>query len=768
MTRNVKLFLSLFVVFTLLSVFGAVALAEPEDTCTVKLVGDTESVLAYFDGAEAPANEFQASVGTTLSVRIVPAEGYELESVKLFGAVPVPTEDNQVYTLEITESMDYELHVKTTQVVIELPSEDTSSEDTSSEGPSEDTSSEDTPSEEPSDDPEPSEDISSEDTPSEEPSDDPSEDTSAEDTSSEDTSSEEPSDDPDPSEDTSSEDTSSEDTSSEEPSDDPDPSEDTSSEDTSSEDTPSEEPSDDPDPSEDTSSEDTSSEDTSSEDTSSEEPEPEKSELRVTIKGAGKVEVGEFEVNCDSNRLVESLWLEDNVRVPVKITPAVGYKITGIKLDGRQKDSVSSLAINELTTLEVTFEPDIVTLPKYQIVVSCATAGGYVSAGGYTIISGSATTINVEAGQSLVISVYAAEGYQVEAFTVGGVAQNLTDGTYVLENVAANATITVKFKEVVSEINPSKAEDFSWTPDGNGLIVLDFTGNSYIGKSVFDKINTLTAESGSFVVLKTAYVQWFIPCGSIVEGVEKDYINFAVSVGKDGSYYEIIQNAVLAADAETVFQYFELAETPTFPEGTLVSFNMSEFATATGGDGVDLMVKDGTNLKVVGVGTTEAGGWTTRMNFMTSRNMVVRIKVLDTYVIQAAAGEGGSITPEGANTVSRGGELAFTITANSGYIISAVYVDGVAIEGPAGRTAYLYVASDVSADHVISVEYLSADNNYEIVDNVAVIVEESSEPVSSEPPARDNTGLIVALVIIFVAIVGAAALFIVKWRQEKF
>ena len=253
-----------------------------------------------------------------------------------------------------------------------------------------------------------------------------------------------------------------------------------------------------------------------------------------------------------------------------------------------------------------------------------------------------------------------------------------------------------------------------------------------------------------------------------MSGVEKEYINFSVAIGANGSYYEIIRNAVLAADAETVFQYFELAETPTFPEGTLAAFNLSEFATAAGGDGVDLMVKDGTSLKVVGTGTTEAGGWTSRMPFLTSRNMVVRIKVLDTYVIQAESALGGTITPAGANTVSRGGEMSFTITANEGFVISAVYVDGKPVAGAAGKAAFLYTESNVSADHKIRVEYLSAEENYEIIDNVAVIVEESSEETSVEAPARDNTGLIVALVIIFVAIVGAAALFIVKWRQERF
>jgi len=102
MTRNVKLFLSLFFVFTLLSVFATVALAEPEDTRTVKLEGDLEGVLAYFNGAEAPATEFQAPAGAALSIRIVAAEGYVVDSVKLFNYMELTPDENGVYTVDVT------------------------------------------------------------------------------------------------------------------------------------------------------------------------------------------------------------------------------------------------------------------------------------------------------------------------------------------------------------------------------------------------------------------------------------------------------------------------------------------------------------------------------------------------------------------------------------------------------------------------------------------------------------------------------------------
>ena len=129
MTRNAKLFLSLFLVFAMLSVFATVALAEPEDTRTVKLEGDLEGVLAYFNGADEPATEFQAPVGAALTIRIEAAEGYQVDSVKLFNYMELTPDENGLYTVDITEDdVTYVINVKATQVATEDPSEDTSSE----------------------------------------------------------------------------------------------------------------------------------------------------------------------------------------------------------------------------------------------------------------------------------------------------------------------------------------------------------------------------------------------------------------------------------------------------------------------------------------------------------------------------------------------------------------------------------------------------------------------------------------------------------------
>lgn len=74
-----------------------------------------------------------------------------------------------------------------------------------------------------------------------------------------------------------------------------------------------------------------------------------------------------------------------------------------------------------------------------------------------------------------------------------------------------------------------------------------------------------------------------------------------------------------------------------------------------------------------------------------------------TYTITATAGTGGSISPSGSASVTEGNSQTYTITANSGYTISDVKVDGSSI-----GAASTYTFSSVSSSHAISATFASA------------------------------------------------------------
>ena len=72
----------------------------------------------------------------------------------------------------------------------------------------------------------------------------------------------------------------------------------------------------------------------------------------------------------------------------------------------------------------------------------------------------------------------------------------------------------------------------------------------------------------------------------------------------------------------------------------------------------------------------------------------------DSYVITASSGPGGSITPVGLIAAAPGSSVNFTITADDGYAIQSVLVDGIESE-PDGT----YLFTNITANHTISASF---------------------------------------------------------------
>ena len=70
------------------------------------------------------------------------------------------------------------------------------------------------------------------------------------------------------------------------------------------------------------------------------------------------------------------------------------------------------------------------------------------------------------------------------------------------------------------------------------------------------------------------------------------------------------------------------------------------------------------------------------------------------YTITAEAGEGGSISPSGRVSVTRGSDKTFTISADDGYVIADVLVDGESVGAVSS-----YTFENVRANHTIEVVF---------------------------------------------------------------
>jgi asparagine N-glycosylation enzyme membrane subunit Stt3 len=75
-------------------------------------------------------------------------------------------------------------------------------------------------------------------------------------------------------------------------------------------------------------------------------------------------------------------------------------------------------------------------------------------------------------------------------------------------------------------------------------------------------------------------------------------------------------------------------------------------------------------------------------------------KYYNTSTISASAGAGGSISPSGSVFVNHGDSQTFTMTADTGYHIADVLVDGESVGAVSS-----YTLTDVQADHTISVSF---------------------------------------------------------------
>jgi len=87
-------------------------------------------------------------------------------------------------------------------------------------------------------------------------------------------------------------------------------------------------------------------------------------------------------------------------------------------------------------------------------------------------------------------------------------------------------------------------------------------------------------------------------------------------------------------------------------------------------------------------------------NITANHTITATFAPLASFTITASAGIGGTITPAGTATFNSGASQTYTITANTGYAISDVRVDGISV-GPV--TSYSF--NNITANHTIAATF---------------------------------------------------------------
>ena len=185
-------------------------------------------------------------------------------------------------------------------------------------------------------------------------------------------------------------------------------------------------------------------------------------------------------------------------------------------------------------------------------------------------------------------------------------------------------------------------------------------------------------------------------------------------------------------------------------DGSLVGWGRNDYGQATPPPGSDyLAVSAGgyhclarkTDGKIVGWGLNDHGQTDCPAGdefTLVSAGGLYSLACHTCYVIEASAGAGGAITPDGSVKVEVGHSKTFAITPDALHHISEVRVDGASVRAPAS-----YTFNEVRSDHTITATFTanansitaSAGPNGTITPSGNVTVNEGADQVFDITPA---------------------------------
>ena len=350
----------------------------------------------------------------------------------------------------------------------------------------------------------------------------------------------------------------------------------------------------------------------------------------------------------------------------VKIAPDTGYVLKSVILDGIDvTSSVSGLVfvLNDVVSdHSVRVEFEVIT---YTVTV---TAGENGSADPKTSV--------VEYGKSLKIVFIPEPGYRTSYLTINGGDRIVPDDrtNYVIDDIIEDKTVEVFFERDDSAYaSVSVAIVGHGTVNGNSDSFKDevLKGSPYsitsvpsegyrLSKVLVDNVEVSTSEG--------VYVLNGIARDTAVEVVFKLMFTVTVDVGEHGSCDQQTQAVEYGSDLTFTFT----------PDSRYAVHSVTV-------DGVPVEIVDGTYV----------------LRDIRADHVVAVTFWKAEFDIEISAGENGSASPSGVQSVDRGGSLTVSFAPDDKYAVYSVKVDGEEVE----ITGNAYMFSSVSADHILVVTF---------------------------------------------------------------
>lgn len=443
--------------------------------------------------------------------------------------------------------------------------------------------------------------------------------------------------------------------------------------------------------------------------------------ITLSVGNGGSITVKDEAYEIENKKYI---YVPVGESITLVFEPHVNYELNTVKVSGKtvklNEDNEYTIECTDTAaTVSATFRSTEETEEVFYTVTAFVSGGGTITPAGAN---------EIEEGGDITFTITANEGYEIYSVTVDGEDVTLTGGKYTIKNVSANMVISATFKKATVNDAPITVEDIDWTAE---TIVIDVTEKSNVSTEIFQRAASNYPEKK--ILINDSEFSLVIPGGGAFNP-DGDTVSFDFM--RNGSpNFVAIQDAVSTEYPSAAFVTV-YCTSPALPAGTVLEIYLgNEFS------GADLSPVEFLSGALNSIGdtlTADEKGWAT-VNYSNQKDLVfVEVSEDKATLTVTYNTECGTVDPSGTIKVALGETKTITVTPNEGYVVGKITLDGEEI--------------DITEDGVYTVT-MDKDHTFTVV---------------FEAPSSVNVGLIIALVIIALAVVGGAAVFVLRWRKNQF
>ena len=358
--------------------------------------------------------------------------------------------------------------------------------------------------------------------------------------------------------------------------------------------------------------------------------------------------------------------VDENASQTFLISPDAGYHVADVFVDGASIGAVTSYTFNQVATNHTINA--VFAIDTYTITASAGTNGSISPAG--------ITRVDHGGSQSYAITPDA--GYHVADVKVDGISKGSLS-SYTFAQVTGNRSIEASFSKDTYTIPQSAEATLAWdpndpTPDGYRIYqrtdghAYDYSQPVWTGSGTTGTVYNLDYDTTYYFVVR-AYAGG-------QESADSNEVAFSAS-----SPAPVTHTIVVVAGSNGVVSP---CNTVTVVSGSDQAFSISPEAGCHVAD----VTVDGASVGAVQAYT---------FNQVAADHTLTVTFAIDTHTITASAGANGTISPSGIVSVNHGAGQTYTMTADAGYQVADVLVDGVS---KGAINAYHF--DNVVKDHTIN------------------------------------------------------------------